>query len=196
MKVISSFFALLIALLAAAFFIFFVLYGWQIAVAVVSGAKTLAPSVYVPLTVTIFTASLGLAATLITQSKNRKREVEAALRERKIAIYLDFLEAVERLILASKPELKMAPIDENELVVKLVKVRTKAVLWSSPGVLRALNNFGKLGMVEPLAMLRAIEDVQREMRKDLGLSNLGLNADFFSKLILTSDSEFEKLRGY
>ncbi|MBC7145053.1 MAG: hypothetical protein H5U24_06570 [Thioclava marina] len=193
MKTLKNTFTLVIALLALVVLSSFLFYAWRILAAVVSGAKTLEPTVYVPLTVTLFTASLGLAATLIAQSKNRKREIEAALRERKIAIYLDFLETIEKLILASKPELKTASFDDSEMVIKLVKVRTKAVLWGSPGVLKALNKFSKLGQAQPIATLRAVEDIQREMRKDLGLSNFGLETDFFSKLILSDVSEFDKL---
>ncbi|WP_139838040.1 hypothetical protein [Roseovarius gaetbuli] len=106
---------------------------------------------------------------------------------------MDFLETLEHLLLAAKPELGMPSLNQNELVVKLVKVRTKAVLWGSTGVLKALSDFSKVGESNPIKMFRVIEQLQREMRKDLGLSNFGLEADFFSKLILSNPDEFNAL---
>ncbi len=160
---------------------------------VIEGARTLEPSVYVPLAATITTAVLGLTATLYSQNKARKRAVESAFRERKIAIYLEFLQTFERLMLAAKSELNLEPVDQNELTIKLVKVRTQAVLWGSTGVLKALSEFTKVGEGNPLKMLRVMDNIQREMRKDLGLSNFGLETNFFTTLILSNPEDLHKL---
>jgi hypothetical protein len=172
------------------------LFGWKLFVfaqAVFEGAKTLEPAIYVPLTVTVTTAVLGLGATLYTQSRSRKRDIEAAFRERKVEIYLDFLKTMEQVLLAGKPELGLAPIDQNALVIKLVSIRTHAVLWGSSGVLKELSNFTKVGEGNPKKMFRVIEKLQREMRNDLGLSNSGLEQDFFSRLILSNPNDFDTL---
>ncbi|KIC43115.1 hypothetical protein RA27_07345 [Ruegeria sp. ANG-R] len=194
MKTFGIVFAILILVLGTIAVSFVGYHGIQISLAVVEGAKTLEPSVYVPLVVTILSAAIGLSATLYTQSRARKREVEAAFRERKIDIYLDFLETYEHLLLASKPELDIPKVDQNDLVVSLVKVRTKAVLWGSTGVLRALNEFSKARERSALETFRVVEKIQREMRKDLGLSNFGLEQDFFSKLILSDENDFDIIR--
>ncbi|UWQ90238.1 hypothetical protein K3727_15770 [Rhodobacteraceae bacterium M382] len=193
MKFIKFIFAIIILSPALLLVIFSGYYSVSIASAVIEGAKTLEPKVYVPLTVTVVSAGVGLFTTLLTQYRARKREIEAAFRERKISIYLEFLETFEHLLLAAKPELKTPEVDQNDLVVALVKVRTKAVLWGSTGVLRALNDFSKVGEGDPKKMLRVVESIQREMRKDLGLSNFGLEQDFFTKLILSDASELEKI---
>lgn len=73
---------LLIALIG--FAPFFIPIIWKISVAVAEGAKNLEPTVYVPLVVTLVTASLGLAVTLYTQAKTKRQATDAAFRERKI----------------------------------------------------------------------------------------------------------------
>lgn len=160
---------------------------------VATGATQLEPAVYVPLAVTIATAVLGLVATLYTQVSNRRREIAAAHRERKTEVYLDFLKTIETILLDSKSELKRTKLSDNELVERLVDVRTKAVLWGSPGVLRALNKLTKIES-QSYFVFDVLEEIQREIRKDLGLSNYGLEKDFFAKLPLSDPESLEEIR--
>ncbi|GFE51454.1 hypothetical protein So717_32070 [Roseobacter cerasinus] len=159
---------------------------------IVEGAGELEPEIYVPLAVTVLTAVLGLTATLYTQSVSRRREIEAAHRERKLEIYLQFMQLIEKLILSGKPDLATGEIDHNQIAKELVSIRTKAVLWASPAVLRPL---AKLG--QPDHSLRGLfdtlEEIQRAMRKDLGLSNIGLEKKFFAKLPLADPTEYDRL---
>lgn len=75
----------------------------------------------------------------------------------------------------------------------LFKVRTKAVLWGSPGVLEALSDFTKLDEANPAKGMLVLEKLQTEMRKDLGLSNKGLGNNFFIKMMLSDPEELDKL---
>ncbi|WP_377512488.1 hypothetical protein [Octadecabacter sp. R77987] len=173
-----------------------ILYGfWIVGSTIWYGARELKPEVFVPLSITVLTAILGLSATLYSQNRIRKREIEAAYRERKVEIYLDFLKTLESLFVAAKPDLGQEPIDQNALVLKLMDIRTKAVLWGSTGVLQALSDLTKMGDApSPRSMFRVMERIQREMRRDLGLSNFGLAQDFFSKMALTDPDELDKLQ--
>ena len=164
---------------------------WGIGEKVVQGAGELEPNVYVPLTVTLATAVVGLSVTLFTQYFTRRKEIETAHRERRIEIYLEFLRAIESLLLAAKPELQQEAIDENSLVIQLVKIRTKAVLWSSPRVLKALSKFTKIDNDKPWEMWATIDELQRAMRRDIGLSNRGLGKMFFFKLNLNGEADLE-----
>ena len=165
----------------------------QIASAVFEGAKQLEPEIYVPLSITVTTAILGLAATLYTQVSNRKRDIDAAYRERKIEIYLQFLKTLERLALASKPELGGEPADMTQLTIDLMDIRTKAVLWGSPSVLQSISKLSKMNPEKPIEMFKTIDGIQRNMRKDLGLSNFGLGEMFFVKLSLNDPHELDAL---
>jgi hypothetical protein len=192
-KVTKIFFGIVIILFGITTTGFLAFQGWLVATAVVKGAKTLEPTIYVPLVVTLTTASLGLGATLYSQARTRRQEIESAFRERKIEIYLDFLNTLKEVFLAEKKELNPPKVKQSELVVKLIEVRTKAVLWGSTGVLQALSEFSKVGENNPRAMLSVMDRLQREMRKDLGLSNSGLEEEFFIKLILRNPEELDQI---
>jgi len=192
-KVTKIFLGIVIILFGITTTGFLAFQGWLVATAVVKGAKTLEPTIYVPLVVTLTTASLGLGATLYSQARTRRQEIESAFRERKIEIYLDFLNTLKEVFLAEKKELNRPKVKQSELVVKLIEVRTKAVLWGSTGVLQALSEFSKVGENNPRAMLSVMDRLQREMRKDLGLSNSGLEEEFFIKLILRNPEELDQI---
>ncbi len=191
---LKFFSSLLVVLFAFVFLVVLSIIGihlWDLLKAVIEGAKTLAPEIYVPLVVTLTTAALGLAATLFTQSQSRKREIDAAHRDKKIEVYFGFLKNVEAMLLSANSELGGSELDGTEFAKKHVELRTMAVLWGSTGVLKALKDFAHNGGSGHAAML-ALESLQREMRKDIGLSNFGLEKYFFTKLILKSEDEFKK----
>ncbi|MBN9888348.1 hypothetical protein [Salipiger abyssi] len=192
MNKLTLVFAILIVAILAVGTLYLGYQAFSIAVAVYQGAKTLEPSVYVPLTVTVITATLGLGATLYSQQVARRREIESAHRDRKLEIYLQFMEILEKITLSQKPELGGEKVDENEIARDLVGIRTKAVLWGSPGVLKGLHQLTQQGQ-SPKSLLDAMEEIQKEMRKDLGLSNFGLEKGFFAKLPLTDPEEYDKL---
>lgn len=192
MKALGYIFGVLLVLTAIALAATVAYYSIHIIKAIIDGAQQLQPKIYVPLVVTVLTASLGLAATLYAQFLTRRREVEAAHRERKIEIYLQFMNILEQLYLSNSENLEIRPIDENETARKLIGIRTKAVLWGSPGVLRALSKFGKSSNTLK-AISENLEEIQREMRKDLGLSNSGLEKGFFAKLPIGDPDEYDRL---
>ena len=195
MKALGYIFAFA-ALIFVAIFSFLVLYYVaEIASAIYSGAKELEPSIYVPLSVTILTASLGLAATLYTQHKSRVREIDSAHRERKIEVYLEFLKMLEDLLTSHNMELGGVALDEKEIAKKLLEIRTKSVLWASPGVIKALSKitYNTGDQANVLRIMRNIDKLQREMRKDIGLSNRSLENDFFVKIYLRGETDYQEL---
>jgi hypothetical protein len=192
MKQLGQVLAIVVLLLGLYVMLLVGYYSFSIVNAIISGAKSLEPSVYVPLSITVFTAVIGLTATLYTQSVSRKREIESAHRDRKLEIYLEFMILFEKLLMSEKPELGGTKTDPNETARKLLSIRTKAVLWGSPGVLKYLARLGDSGPTA-LDLFNTMEGIQREMRKDLGLSNFGLEKGFFSKLPLSDPEEYERM---
>ena len=198
MNAFGKFLAAVIAVALVAVIAFISWHFFIIARTVYDGAKELKPEIYVPLAVTILTATLGLTATLYTQYTSRKREVEAAHRERKIEIYLQFLNILEKLLTSNNPDLDGEPIDSKTLAMELIKIRTKSVLWASPGVIKALSQIGspQEESNSPIRTFRVLDELQREMRKDIGLSNASLGQDFFIKLYLKNEAEYRNLLNY
>jgi hypothetical protein len=181
--------------ICAAFLIVFLVLAWPYLSAFWEKTKSISPEIYVPLTVVVLTAIFGLMATFLNQRHSRKQLQENAFRERKVEIYLDFLKIVETVLVSQKPEISGTPLDQGALALKLIEFRTKAVLWASPEVLKCLDNFTKLQVRKDIDLFQVLEDMQREMRNDLGLSNIGLGTDFFAKLSLSDPEDLERIRG-
>ena len=170
--------------------------GWYFILilrAVVEGARELEPTVYVPLFVTVLTATLGLSGTLYIQWGIRKREIEAAHRERKLEIYLEFMKLVENILASSNEDLDEEPMPRLELVKQLLSIRTRAILWASPSVLTELVELARPNKTTK-EMFQNIDRLQRAMRVDLGLSNRGLNDTFFTRIMLKDPSELDNLK--
>jgi len=172
---------------------FFVIGCIALLVVLAASAIVLKPNVFFPLAVTVLTAFLGLAATLHTQRETRRREIEAAYRKDKVEAYLAFLKLIERLLAQTKSDLGLEKMPEKELIEAMMDIRTRAILWGSPGVLKGLSNLTKMEMLG-ISPFDVLEELQREIRKDLGLSNEGLEQDFFAKLPLRDPDDLERVR--
>lgn len=173
--------------------IFFIVGCILLALALIYSALQLQPAIYLPLGVTVLTALLGLSATLHTQRETRRREIEAAYRKEKVDAYLSFLKLIENLLAQTKPELGREKMSENDIVDAMMDIRTRAILWGSPGVLKGLYKFPKMQHLK-ISPLDVLEELQREIRIDLGLSNEGLGKDFFAELPLGNPEDLKNLR--
>ncbi|WP_170465176.1 hypothetical protein [Ruegeria arenilitoris] len=195
MKTLGFFFAIIVLLVGGGLVGFVAYHGWFVAIAVIEGAKTLEPKIYVPLVVTVFSAAIGLIAALYTQSSIRKREIEEAHRNRKIEIYYGFLKLVQKMLLAQKEGFEDQAVDEKELLLMLSDFRVDITLWASPKVLNSFQNFLSVsaGRSSSKELLSQIDPLYKAMRRDIGLSNTGLENHYFAKSMLIDPSEFDQL---
>lgn len=170
-------------------------FSYRLTAYVVVGAKELKPNEYVPLFVAFVTTVVGLSGALYTQNRIRKREIEDAHRSRKTEIYFSFIKLIERVMMSHKQELKLEPLDENELITKMIKFKSDCLLWGSEEVLQALINFQRISALQPTPkeILQSVDPLYRAMRSDIGLKNGRLPKDFFAKWPLTNPEEFDLL---
>ena len=180
----------IIIFIAICFILIFSAY-WilQLASVVISGASELAPNIYVPLTITVLTASLGLVATLYTQQLTRKREIEASHRERKIELYLEFLEVMDSFVENADKD----PQTNDIGIARLKKAKTKATLYGSTAVLKAFKKLSRQG-ASTVELMDAVDELKRSMRRDLGLKTWDLEAGFFAKFMLSDPEEYDRLK--
>ena len=172
-------------------------FSYQLAAYVAIGAKELKPNEYVPLFVAFVTTVVGLSGALYTQNKIQKREIDNAHRSKKTEIYFSFIKLIERVMMAHKKELNLEPLDEGELMTKMIEFKSDCLLWGSEEVLQALVNFQTLSASEPTPkkILRSVDPLYRAMRNDIGLKNTKLPKDFFAKWPLSNPKEFDQLDG-
>ncbi|MCZ4367689.1 hypothetical protein [Sulfitobacter dubius] len=191
----KSFFKLLIGLLTVTALGTILWFLYKLTAYVLVGAKELKPNEYVPLFVAFVTAAVGLTGALYTQNRIRKREIDDAHRAKKTEIYFSFIKLIERVMMAHKDELGLEPLDEGELVKKLIEFKTDCLLWGSEEVLQALVDFQTLSTSQPTPkqILRSIDPLYRAMRNDIGLTNTRLAKDFFAKWPLSDPKEFDRI---
>lgn len=188
--------AIVFGILGLVLIIFVARLGISIIDYIIVGFQALEPKTYIPLFVTLTTAIIALGVALYTQAKIRKRLIEEAHREKKVAIYYDFLKMFQKIQQSIKPEFNVKPIDEIELAKKMMDFQTDITLWASPKVLLAFSNFQSISKKEgggQKAMF-VIDAIYRAMRSDIGLSNKGLKKDHFIRSMLTNPDELDDMK--
>ena len=98
--------------------------------------------------------------------------------------------------MSTKPEFADKKPSEKDMLERIFRFGSEITLWASPEVLRAFAAF-KLSGTQPsnvYSMLHSMDRLYRTMRIDIGLSNDGLEEDFFIKMMLSNPSEIEKLK--
>jgi len=67
------------------------------------------------------------------------------------------------------------------------------MLWGSPKVLNAYTAFRKAGQEENPQVIILVDDILRAMRRDLGLSNWGLQRGDLVKMLLTDPEKVDAM---
>ena len=142
----------------------------------------------------VATVTAGTAIVLYTQRQIKKREIDEAHREKKVEMYSEFLEIVQRLLSGQRDDHNAPSLENDELLNFLLKFKTEVILWSSPGVLKAFVEFQKQSIAGGgiHLIMPAVEKLYREMRKDIGLSNQGLSENLLVKMYLTNPEELDE----
>jgi len=138
-----------------------------------------------------FAAVTAIIGGILTQYYIKKREQDNAHREKKIEIYNSFIEMTSRAINGDHADTSITKPADTELADFMFKFKSEVLLWGSPGVIKEMLNFqnaSKRGL-EPLI---TANNLYKEFRKDIGLSNFGLNKCELIKLGLTDPEELDK----
>ncbi len=144
------------------------------------------------LAIGLLTASTTVivAALTVTLGRyyERKKDIEAHFRERKVEIYDEFLKEFFKWFTGDDKE---TPNEQN-LVVFLREWQRKMILWGGSDVLSSYLKWRRnLSAGEPNAQTMFLtEDFFKSIRKDLGLSNRGLEKGIFVYFILRNADLF------
>ncbi len=131
---------------------------------------------------TIIVATLTL---VVGKYFERAKEAESHLRAQKIAMYDDFLKNLFELFHQEGEK------ESDDLVPFLQEWQRKLVVWGGPGVLKSFITWKESFSEEPNAQsVFKMGEFFMAMRKDIGLSNRGIEAGHFSHLILRHASLF------
>lgn len=143
-----------------------------------------------PRSILLHPALIGLLSLLLTgigvligyavryQLDKRKELVSEVNRERR-AVYQQIVEFLFGILQDTK---QGKPTDTNKMVADLYRIYSKKVLYASPEVIDALNDFMERSQqvsaegksADPYKVMYCMSELMAAMRTDLGLSNKGM----------------------
>jgi len=132
--------------------------------------KSVAPAVIAAL-VTVFSL-------IFVYWKDRSKSRSEAHREKKIEVYSNFFEIVFSVLRRSKENDGATQyIESEEFKDRFFDLMKGATFYGSPSVIKALSDWkvNNTSSTDPLHSIRMVGSVLLAMRKDIGLSNFGID---------------------
>jgi len=167
--------------------------GWIIISFFIDSLKNVDAKIASTIIAGMFTIFAGLTAVIITQRQIKIREIQEAHREKKVEIYNNFITAATTMVAAENKSLDIEPLSEKELIKVMFNFKKEILLWGSPEVIKALLKFQTHSHEGSSLILFAVNDIYRAMRKDIGLSNSGLDNNELIKLFLIDSDEVNEM---
>ncbi|WP_237062481.1 hypothetical protein [Microbulbifer zhoushanensis] len=130
---------------------------------------------------------------LEVQQQIREREIEESHRERKVAMYLEFVNMVSAFMQGGNPENKKKPLSQQQILDKIEKFQNGILLWGGPNVLRAYLHYRVVAVDCSDQLFPSIDQLYQAIREDIGLSNEGLNRLDTVRLYLKNPEELDQL---
>jgi hypothetical protein len=138
-----------------------------------------------------FISAVGVA--LYTHSRTQKREIEARHFAEKRAVYLHFIGFIFSYFEAQRED---RVVTEDELIKEMSKFQQNLLVWGSPEVITAYNNFGTASEQlagdqnqETSSVLVVVDELYRAMRKDLGHNDSSLIKGELVGLMLNAEGK-------
>lgn len=153
------------------------------------------PEVAAAIIATSGTIVAGVVAVIVSQQRSKSRDIAEAHRSTKVEVYSKFIKGTMNLVrTGTKKKLTVDQLRGNkELENFFFDVSTNFVLWASPTVFRAYENYRKAGLTASAEILLRVDDVFSAIRKDLGHSNRGLARGALMKVFLSDPESIDKL---
>ena len=150
-----------------------------IGAAIIAGATTVISSAYI---------------TSLNARKAKDRAAFEAHRERKAEVYDNFMNMVMKVLKNAKSKSSDGTvIPENDLEEFFHKFTSKVLIYGGPGVVKAFSDWRVVDPQDKMKPLVLIDKLFREMRKDLGESNKGIdNNELIGLFIIGGKSELEE----
>ena len=177
--------SIIIAVLLAGFIFFgagyVLLYLWRVFVSILEATQA-------ALGAAVLTVLGSVAPLIYSTYKNRQREIEQALYEKKEPVYESLMNFMFDVLKKSKTD---ESFDEQEMIDFLMKFSKELMLWGSDDVVRAYVRWRRVTSSNPTptVMLLALEDLFRAIRLDFGHTNKGIEKGDLLSFIITDIDE-------
>ncbi|MDW3196015.1 MAG: hypothetical protein R8G66_26830 [Cytophagales bacterium] len=143
------------------------------------------------------TILVGVSVAIYSQNRIKTRELEEAHRESKIELYNKFIKKLVEVIAGSNELTSTIVPTEQNLIDFMVEYRRDLLLRASSNVIKAHIEYEKIAAGYPSdgkKLFQSVDKLILEMRKDIGLSNFGLNSMETIQIFLKDKSEINKLK--
>ena len=138
----------------------------------------------------IITAIAGILGLLYSQWQTKSKEISEGHRPQKIDLYNTFFDIID-YFMRNKRENKSEKGIPKALQKQFEKLNRGMIVWASPGVINAWLDFRR-GSEDPNQnTLMLVDPILREIRKDLGNSNWGLNEGDIVRIYLKDVDELD-----
>jgi hypothetical protein len=173
-------------------------YGlWWLAMRFVAFLGTFESEVAAALVATSGTVLIGLITILLTQRDSKLRETREAHRGEKVAIYKRFMESA--VVDVMRRTANNVDLPEAEMVALyqefFLTFTADMIVWASPSVIQAFRAFRTGSASGNANALLLMDNILREIRKDLGNSNWGIEQGDLISTFLRDPSELKALIG-
>jgi hypothetical protein len=148
------------------------------------------------LVATAGTVLIGVVTLVLTQRESKRRDIREAHRAQKVEVYKRFMETAVVDVLRQSAE--GIELSEKELVERyqdfFFTFTADLIVWGSPGVLQAFRRFRSAAAApEQQNALILMDEILREIRKDLGNSNWHITPGDLISTFLKDPEELKKL---
>lgn len=139
------------------------------------------------------TVGVAVLTLVITARSNKKKDIAEAHRPEKMRVYSDFMgfyfDAFKKSRLGESinPEAALSP----EAIERGFEITKGMIGWASPSVIKTALRLGSAGPENPEQGLLQLNEVLLAMRKDLGLTNRGLQPGDLIQMFLTPEARKE-----
>ena len=159
--------------------------GWLL----VSSAFTWVSALEASVSAALITAAVGLIGLWYAQWHSKGRDIAENHRPSKIEVYGKFFDIVEKFQAGEVSDEDLAEEDLPDWLRKdYQELNRGLILWASPKVIRAWLEFRSTS-VKGGSVLFAMDNMYKEIRKDLGNSNWGLQPGDLIRIGLKDPSE-------
>lgn len=147
------------------------------------------------LVATAGTVIIGVVTLLLTLRESKQREIREAHRAQKVDVYKRFIETAIVGLLRQVVDGKK--LSEQEMVEKyqdfFITFTADLIVWGSPGVIKAFRDYRRAAAAEQSNVLLYIDEILKEIRKDLGNSNWGITTGELMSTFLRDPDEIKAL---
>ncbi len=139
---------------------------------------------------TVITALVAVFSVIFVYWKEQDKARKEAHRSNKIEVYSIFFDIVFEVLKKSKDKDGVDDyINSSELLDKFTELHRGALFYGSPSVIKALSDWRRNvdNTSDPMNVMRKIGTVLLAMRKDIGLSNRGLDSLTVHQIYVNDD---------